>query len=266
MINWYYVQGSERVGPVGLEALKDLFTKKEINIESYVWRKGFQNWERIKDVTELDFSNTEEAIEQITERRVDKVAPSLDFETKKERTSPEINFNFDWKSVRDDEELFFIKVGNDRKKILDSELFGPYSLLELRDAIDEKRINNHSLIFAAGMRGWVEVGDTPLDPKNIKINIHNVLDEAPLLVVIENDPIPLIALMQEAGLKKCTLLGAGPFHAGKEVMCSIYSGTVLKAINLKLTIEEYLPREQRVLCNVIELSENAKKIMQNYAD
>jgi hypothetical protein len=265
MVSWYYVLGSERVGPVGIETLKDLFLKEEIGLESYVWRKGFQNWERIKDVNELDFSTSHETAKPQAERRTDGKAKEQVEEIRKE-SSPEITFNFSWNTIRDEEELFFIKVGHDRKTQLETDLFGPYSLVELRDAIDDRRINNRSLIFAAGMPGWVEVGDTPLDPKNLKLNTCNILDEAPLLIVVDNDPMPLIALVQQAGIKKCTLLGAGPFQKGKVVMCSMYSGTALKAKNLKLNIEEYDPREQKVYCRVIEISESAKKIMQNYAD
>ena len=66
MVKWYYVQGPDRVGPVSVEALKELFLKEEINPESYVWRKGFQNWERIKDVSELDFSSTQELPKPLT--------------------------------------------------------------------------------------------------------------------------------------------------------------------------------------------------------
>jgi hypothetical protein len=268
MVSWYYVLGSERVGPVGVETLKDLFLRDEINSESYVWRKGFQNWERIKDVSELDFNAHPEISKPKAERRSDiKITKEeVHKEEPTKENSPEITFHFDWKSVRHDEELFFIKIGHDRKAQLESDLFGPYSLLELQDAIDDKRINNHSLIFAAGMPGWVEVGETPLDPKNLKLNISNILDEAPLIIVVEHSPVPLIALVQKAGIKKCTLLGAGPFQAGKVVMCSMYSGTALKAKNLKLNIEEYHPREQKVLCSVVEINESAKKIMQNYAD
>ena len=176
MINWYYVQGSERVGPVGFETLKELFLKDEINSESYVWRKGFQNWERIKDVTELDFSSSEE-VEVKLERRAEKAAVQIEKETPKKHSSPEIHFNFDWSNVRGEEELFFVKVGHDRKTILDTELYGPYSMDEIHSAIDDKRINNHSLVFAAGMPGWLELGDTPLDPKNLKVNSDKVLDK-----------------------------------------------------------------------------------------
>jgi uncharacterized membrane protein len=267
MVNWYYVLGSERVGPVAMEVLKELFKKEEITLETYVWRKGFQNWEHLKDVEELNFTAlAEKIVPKKAERRNDKVIEKNIEPSSQSESSPEINFSFHWESVKEDEEIFFIKIGHDRKTQLATDLFGPYSINELKDAINDKRINNHSLIFAAGMPGWVEVGDTPLDPKNLKLNTKNVLDETPLLVVFQNDHMPLIALVQEAGLKKCTLLGAGHFPAGKEVICSMYSGMVLKAKNLKLNIDQYNPHDQKVFCSVIEISEAAKKIMQNYAE
>lgn len=273
MTNWYYVQGSERVGPVNEESLRSLFQKEVINSESYIWKKGFANWERLKDVSELDFSQAPAAVtaevkvEKKEGRKEDKKAAAAKAEVLAEKeSSPEVIFNFDWKTVRTEEEVFFIKIGHDRKAHPVSDLYGPYSLNELKEALDERRINNHTWIFAAGMPGWVEVGQTPLDPKNLKLNTEHVLDEAPLLLVVKNDPLPLIALVQVAGVKKCTLLGAGPFQTGKVVLGSIYSGTTLKAKNLKLTIDEFKPHEQKALCSINEINEAAKKIMQNYAN
>lgn len=256
MINWYYVQGSERVGPVNEETLRDLFQKEVLNLESYVWKKGFANWERLKDVSELDFKTgpTAEAIKS-----------ELNTEVVKE-SSPEIVFNFDWNSIGDKEELFFLKIGSDRKQKPESELYGPYSLEELKEALDEKRINNHTYLFAAGMPGWVEIGQTPLDPKNLKLNTTNILDEVPLLMVVNNDPLPLITLVQKAGTKDCVLMGDGHFQKGKVLLASIYSGTALKAKNVKLTIEDHIPKEQKVICAINEIDETAKKIMLNYAN
>ena len=104
MVNWYYVQGSERVGPVGIETLRELFHQGVLNLESYIWKKGFQNWERLKDVSELDFSKPATASE-----RTPVIAPVME-EEKIVETSPEITFNFDWNSIRSEEELFFIKI------------------------------------------------------------------------------------------------------------------------------------------------------------
>jgi len=256
MVNWYYVQGSERVGPVSEETLRDLFQKEALNLESYIWKKGFANWEKLKDVSELDFKNGPSA---------EAIRSELKIEVVKE-SSPEVVFSFDWNTIGEKEELFFIKIGRDRKQQSESLLYGPYSLEELKEALEEKRINNHTYLFAAGMPGWVEIGQTPLDPKNLRLNITAILDEVPLLMVLENDPLPLIAMVQKAGVDQCTLIGDGHFQKGKEVLGSIYSGTTLKAKNLKLTIEEYLPKEQKVVCTINKIDETAKKIMQNYAN
>ena len=59
MVNWYYVIGSERVGPVSVSALKVLFSTGEISNDTYIWKKGFANWERLKDVTELKLDEIE---------------------------------------------------------------------------------------------------------------------------------------------------------------------------------------------------------------
>lgn len=251
MVNWYYVHGSERVGPVSVEVLRDLFNRQEINLESYVWRKGFQNWERLKDVAELDLSGKTPAVVQ---ERPEAVA-----------ASPEVEFKFDWKKIRDDEELFFLKIGSDRKNLIDAEYFGPYSFSELREAKEDKRINNRTLIYAIGMPGWIEAENTPLNPLKLDISLEKVEDEVPLLLVMENDPLPLVVLVDKAGTKECTVLGAGPFKTGSEKLCSVYTGKDLKAKNVKINIEKYEPKQQRAVCKIVEMSEAARKVIQNYA-
>lgn len=265
MISWYYVQGSERVGPVEVELLKTLFLKGELNSDSYVWRKGFQNWEHIKDVSELDFS---QPVVTDVVKEVAKEIKNEPEETEKpiKSISSEIIFNFDWRNVRDKDELFFIKTGKDRKNKNNSKFFGPYSLNELREAIVEKRINNQTLLFAAGMRSWIEIDETPLNPVKLKMSTNFYMEEIPLFVVIDHEPLSIIALVEKAGVEKCTLLSAGPFNIGSEILCSIYSGITLKAKNLKLKVESFDPRAQKVNCDIIEINESAKKVMTNYAD
>jgi len=250
MVNWYYVRGSERVGPVSVDVLRDLFTRQELTLESYVWRKGFQNWERLKDVAELDLSGK---------------SPAAVLEQHEEASSPEMMFKFDWKKIRDEEELFFVKIGSDRKNLIDAEYFGPFSFNELKEAKEEKRINDKTLIYAVGLQGWIEAGETPLNPIHLDVSLEHVKDEAPLLLVIENDPLPLVALVDKAGTKECTILGTGPFKAGSQKLCSLYTGKDLKAKNVKINIEEYEPKHQRAVCKIVEINEDARKVMQNYA-
>lgn len=251
MVNWYYVRGSERVGPVSVEVLRDLFNNQELNLESYVWRKGFQNWERLKDVSELDFSGP---------------APVASSAPKKATpTSPEVEFKFDWKKIREDEELFFVKIGSDRKHYIDEECYGPYSVKELREALDDKRINYKTLIYAIGLPGWIEAGETPLNPVHLDIDSAHIKSEAPLLLVMENNPLPLVALVDKAGTKECSILGSGPLKEAGVKLCSIYTGRDLKAKNLKVSIEDYDPKQQRAVCKIVELGEEARNVIENYA-
>ncbi|MGZ3787602.1 MAG: DUF4339 domain-containing protein [Bacteriovorax sp.] len=258
MVNWYYVQGSERVGPVGEDALRDLYKKHVLNEESYVWKKGFQNWEHLKNVKELDFAKQGPGKSLALEE--------VQAEVKIEESSPEVTFIFDWHKVKDSEEIFFIKVGRDRKTNLESKCFGPYSLIELRESLEEKRINNRTLIFTPGLSGWIEVGETPLDPKNFNVNISHVQDSAPLIMVMDHGAQPIVALVDHAGNKECTLLASGPFKMGNQLLCSIYMGSTLKAKNIKINVEEYDPKRQKAICKILDMNDNARKIMQNYAN
>ena len=250
MDKWYYVQGAERIGPVDVQTLQDLFQHGELNLDSYVWKKGFQNWEHIKNVSDLEF-----------------LTANIDEEKSfEEIQSPEINFTFDWSKVNEQEELFFIKVGNDRKHTLDQTLYGPYSIHELKDALLDKRINNHTLIFSVGMPGWIEVGETPLDPKNLTTNFERLKDQPPLFLLVDYKPLPIVAMFKKSNKRECQLLGAGHFEIGNTLNCSMYKGNQLKGKNIKLTIQAYLPKEQLLTCKVEDIDDASSKIMINYAD
>ena len=245
MINWYYVQGSERIGPVNEKVLQELFQNEALDLESYIWRKGFTNWEKLKDVNELVLSKNVV---------VNKVKES----------SPEIILKFDWLTIGENEQSFFIKIGVDRKVQIDNHLYGPYSLKELRESLDEKRINHKTLIFSAGMLGWTEIENTPLYSKGLSLESSVVVDETPLIIIMNNEPLLSVTLVQEAGIKRCVLLGSGPFKVGESYLGSIYSGKMIKAKDLKLIVDEYHPIEQRIVCSISDISDAAKKVMQNH--
>lgn len=262
MTNWYYVQGSERVGPVTEEFLNQLFQKEDITHETYIWKKGFKNWEKLKDVSELHFSKMPSSKKEITKE----ITKEIRNEMKAEGKSPDIKLQFEWNSLSDKDEKFFIKIGNDRRAKVGATVFGPYSLIELREALKEKRINSRTLLFAAGMQGWVEVGQTPLDPNNDRLNLQLVKDSAPLIMIMEFLPRPLITLVSRAGIKECSLLGLSPSQIGKDVLCSLYLGTELKEKNIKLKLEHYNPKQQEVVCKIVEMNDGAQRIMRNYVE
>lgn len=273
MVSWYYVLGSERVGPVSEEILVGLYQHNEINQETYVWKKGFQNWERLKDVPELaSIKNKSTAIEAQEEKTPtpimrpqekiqEKVAPKV------VNDSPELKFNFNWSNIKENEELFFLKIGRDRKNFESLDLYGPYSLVELKEALKDKRINQDTLIFAPGMSSWMRLQDTPVfEGHKGEHSSAVMLNEIPLLFVIENSPIPLIAMVKKAGTKECSLLGAGPYveRQGNTVKASLYVGNEIKAKNIQMKIEKYHLKDQIIDCEVLDMDHEAKKIMLNH--
>ena len=46
--NWYYVQKGNRQGPVGEDVLTSMISKQDLKAEDFVWKKGFDNWKKIK--------------------------------------------------------------------------------------------------------------------------------------------------------------------------------------------------------------------------
>jgi hypothetical protein len=42
---WFYTLGGERIGPVTVDKLRELFTDQTIDGDTPIWRKGMTNWE-----------------------------------------------------------------------------------------------------------------------------------------------------------------------------------------------------------------------------
>ncbi len=273
MVNWYYVVGSERVGPVSVEALKQLFLNNEITNETYIWRKGFQNWERLKDVAELSFEAEETAAEVEAAMPAPTPLPQRRAEVKKEEpirqegpSSPEVHFTFDWRNTKDNDELFFVRIGKDRKTS-DSDIFGPYSMTELKEALKEKRINLQTLVFAPGMSSWVKIEETPLNDQHRPGSTSIALNEQPLMLVFDYSPLPLVTMVKKAGVKDGVLLGAGPFleFTNKTVKASLYVGSEIKARDVQVIVQNYDKRDQSIECLFMDLNQDAKRIMLNHA-
>ena len=280
MVNWYYVIGSERVGPVSVAALKVLFSAGEITLDTYVWKKGFANWERLKDVTELNLAESleevaapvtvEEKIEIQTPTPVKKeVTREINIEALKaeEKSSPEIQFSFNWNKIKEQDELFYLKIGKDRKHSAD-DIYGPYSLVELKEALKENRINLQTLLFSPGMSSWTKIQDTPVNAEYAGVVLSSVsLTEIPLMLVFEGSPLPLITMVKKAGVREGVLLGSGPFldFENKTVKASLYVGSEIKVKDVQVKVQSYDKKDQSIECQFIDLNSDAKKIMLNHA-
>jgi len=145
--DWYYVDGSERVGPISQNELEELYESHKINKDSYIWCKGFENWEHLKNVK--DFSHLlEDSPSQVSEIPSLSNTPSIEAQS----------VNLD--QLSSDQKVFTIKVGYDRGG--NETEYGPFSLNQLRMAFQEKRINDKTFVFAAGMENWQLLGDFKL--------------------------------------------------------------------------------------------------------
>jgi uncharacterized RDD family membrane protein YckC len=66
-MQWYYVLGKERIGPVEEEEFRSLVSDGTIRPETLVWRKGMTQWQRYRDASWQD-STVATATREIGER------------------------------------------------------------------------------------------------------------------------------------------------------------------------------------------------------
>ncbi|MEM8882759.1 MAG: DUF4339 domain-containing protein [Planctomycetota bacterium] len=50
---WYYLNGDERIGPLALGALKELWSVGDVTPETLVWKDGLQDWLPIRRLPKL---------------------------------------------------------------------------------------------------------------------------------------------------------------------------------------------------------------------
>lgn len=151
--NWYYVENNERVGPVDENEFISLIEGKKILGDSYVWRKGFDNWVQAKKLDELKKFLTKEKIQK--KETLDDIQIDSTSGEDLENDIPSIIFS--WDDVDEKEKKFILRIGNDRG--VDSKEYGPFSLMMIETLINQKRVNHLTQIFSPGMSDWELVGD-----------------------------------------------------------------------------------------------------------
>lgn len=141
--NWYYVQKGNRQGPVGLEVITSLIANQELRPEDFVWKKGFDNWKKIKDVSELEVKPIVETVPEISFP----AAPIAQEET----------FEFSFTGFDTEDRSIFVRIGHDRGEAPSD--YGPFSLNQIKRLFRENRINGKTFIFTPGMKEWKVMGD-----------------------------------------------------------------------------------------------------------
>ncbi len=157
--NWYYVENGERQGPVEAKELIEKIKAGLLGEDDYVWTKGLENWQKLKDVEEFQsFLAAGEEATEISEDETEEVSAT---------DEPPI---FDVSQVPFDKRKFTIKIGKDRGQAADAE-YGPYSIDILKRLFKEKRINAKTQVFTPGMSDWEYLAALPFYEK--------VFNEAP---------------------------------------------------------------------------------------
>lgn len=150
--NWYYVQKGNRHGPVAIEVIEKMISDEELKTEDFVWKKGFENWKKIKEVSELQVRETPQ------------MPPMMESVPKKEVV--------DFKNLKADERVIFIRIGADRGAANND--YGPFSLKQLKQLYKENRINGKTFVFMTGMKEWKLLADIP--------NYQELFEELPPVI------------------------------------------------------------------------------------
>lgn len=173
--SWYYVEENERVGPVPEEDFVVLIKKQKIILDTYVWKKGFDNWTLLKDVEDYrDLANlqVQDSLEDASpimheEEQLssgDEVIgikdENLSFEDLgaiEDQIQPEVIDDFNWDAVDFKERVFTIRIGKDRGA--QPVEYGPFSIEMIKNLVDQKRANDLTEIYTDGMSGYKELGE-----------------------------------------------------------------------------------------------------------
>lgn len=164
--SWYYVQKGNRHGPVALEVIQQMVANSDLNSSDYVWKKGFENWKRIKEVPELEESPAPVAAAPAP-------APTPKAPEPKADLGPKIEYReVSLRNLPADERTIYIRIGNDRG--LPPSDYGPFTVGQLKQLFNEKRINGKTMVFVPGMKEFKILGDLP--------EYQEIFEEAPPVI------------------------------------------------------------------------------------
>jgi len=145
--NWYYVQKGNRHGPVAIEVIESMIQNQDLKTEDFVWKKGFENWKKIKDVSELQVEPKSAPPQMELPKATEPVAAPV---PKKEVRLKDHN---------PDENIIWIRVGNDRGTPPTE--YGPYSVNLMKRLFKENRINGKTEVFIKGSDDYKLLADLP---------------------------------------------------------------------------------------------------------
>ncbi len=140
--NWYYVQNGNRQGPVAVEVIETMIAKQELGLQDYVWKKGFDNWKKIKEVPEFQVRSTPTA----------PIMPDIP-------TAPVASSdnNLLLTQINSDDRCIFVRIGTDRGTAFSD--YGPFNTKQLKQLYVENRVNGKTFAFVKGMTDFKLLAD-----------------------------------------------------------------------------------------------------------
>lgn len=262
--NWYYVQKGNRHGPVGQEVMEEMISKEELKADDFVWKKGFDNWKKIKDTPELEVKEAPAAPSF--------VAPSFEVPGSGPSVVKEATGIFNLKSLGEDERAIFVRIGNDRGGSTSD--YGPFSVKQLKQLFKEHRINGKTFIFSQGLKEWRVLGDLP-EYQELFEELPPVIKEADRRMNLRK---PFVARLFIQNNKKlfegiCRDISVG----GMQILTSNFSGNAGDKITINVHPEntDYSFAASGVVVRMLEgnsgfsfrfqgLNDEAKKAIEKY--
>lgn len=262
MTDWYYVEGRDRVGPVDQEKILSMIQDNTLNGESFLWRKGFDDWKKLNEIPELMDLLNQESHDQ----------PEAPASEEDDDLPPFITEGIDWDEVNENDAIFTIKIGLDRGG--EESEYGPYSLNQLKKAFEQNRINEKTYVFATGMENWMFIGDIPVYEKFFH-NLPPAINEEERR---KHTRKPFVARMffhdnselyegvcRDVSIGGLQILISGfPAHVGETVMMNVHPDNSEFSFVAKGKIVRILDGNQGFSLRFLELNEEAVSAINQY--
>ncbi|PIP89337.1 MAG: hypothetical protein COW01_12710 [Bdellovibrionales bacterium CG12_big_fil_rev_8_21_14_0_65_38_15] len=260
--SWYYVSGSDRIGPVEESELSSLFQDNTLDGESYVWTKGFDNWQRAKSVDQLAHYFTGATLSPAQSPVSASEPPRGD--------RPVLDIG----ALSEDQPCITIKIGYDRGA--DEVEYGPYSISQMRRAYKENRINGKTFVFVPGMENWQFLADTQLFDR-ITSDMPPVIDDSDRRMHTRK---PFVARLlfhdrQEVYEGVCRDISTGglqvlvanfPCKSGDEVKLNVHPDNGAKSFTATGKVVRVLEGSQGFSLRFHGLGDQAKQAIEDYIE
>jgi hypothetical protein len=253
--NWYYVQKGNRQGPVAIEVITTMITNQELKEDDFVWKKGFENWKKIKEVTELQVESTPEP-ETFK-------APEMPSAPKREIT---------FKDLGPDERVVYIRIGSDRGGATTD--YGPFNIPQVKKLFKENRINGKTFIFIKGSKEWKLLADFP-EYQELFEELPPVIEESERRVTVRKPFIARLFVQNNKNLYEgiCRDISIG----GMQILIDDFQGKAGDKITINVHPEnsDYHFTASGVVVRILEgnsgvsfrfqsLSDEAKRAIEKY--